>query len=172
MSEESKFNVNSWLEDELYQQYQHDRGTVDPSWQQVFEGNGHPAPAAQGGNGAAYKVLAAPAPAPALAPAPVVNPLPGDQLTPLRGPAARIAENMTSSLTIPTATSQRLLPVKLLEENRRRINDWRARNGQGKVSFTHLVAWAIVRALDAMPVLNNAHAERGGEAFRLSLINN
>lgn len=167
MSEESKFNVNSWLEDELYQQYQHDRGTVDPSWQQIFEGNGQPAPAARGGNGAAYKVLAAPAPAPALAPAPVVHPLPGDQLTPLRGPAARIAENMTSSLTIPTATSQRLLPVKLLEENRRRINDWRARNGQGKVSFTHLVAWAIVRALDAMPVLNNAYAESEGEAFRL-----
>ena len=44
----------------------------------------------------------------------------GDQLMPLRGPALRIAENMTASLTVPVATSQRSMPVKVMEENRRR----------------------------------------------------
>lgn len=169
MSEDSsKYNVNSWLEDELYQQYQHDRGTVDPSWRQVFEGNGGgPATGANGGNGSAYKVLPAAPPAPVLAPVPVITAQPGDQMVPLRGPAARIAENMTSSLTIPTATSQRLIPVKLLEENRRRINDWRTRHGQSKVSFTHVVAWAIVKGVESHPVINNAYAESEKEPFRV-----
>ena len=64
-----------------------------------------------------------------------------EQLTPLRGTAARIAENMTASLTtIPTATSQRVIPVKAIEENRRVLNERRAMNGEGKISYTHLTA--------------------------------
>ena len=35
-----EFGINSWLEDELYQQYLHDRRTVDESWKKVFESNG------------------------------------------------------------------------------------------------------------------------------------
>ena len=46
--------------------------------------------------------------------------------TPLRGAAARIAENMQASLTVPTATTQRQIPIKLLDENRRLLNDARA----------------------------------------------
>jgi multifunctional 2-oxoglutarate metabolism enzyme len=92
---------------------------------------------------------------------------PGDQLVPLRGAAARIAENMTASLRIPVATSQRQIPVRVIEENRTLINKHRALQGKGKLSFTHLIAWAIVKAVKANPALNHAFAENGGELFRV-----
>ncbi len=72
----------------------------------------------------------------------------------LRGVQARIVENMTASLTVPTATSVHPVPAKLLEVNRRLLNEHLARTSGGKVSFTHLVAWAVVRALDEVPALN------------------
>ena len=86
---------------------------------------------------------------------------------PLRGPALRIAENMTASLTVPVATSQRSMPVKVMEENRRAINEHRALRGEGKISFTHLIAWAIVRAVEIVPALNEAYTDDGGESFRV-----
>ena len=90
-----------------------------------------------------------------------------DQLVPLRGVAARIAENMAASLSIPTATSQRQMPVRVIEENRNVINKHRALQGRGKLSFTHLIAWAIVKAIKTNPALNHAFAENGGESFRV-----
>ena len=63
-----------------------------------------------------------------------------------------IAENMSASLTIPVATSQRAMPVKVIDENRRLINQNRGEAGSSKLSYTHIVAWAIVRALDAVPL--------------------
>src|SRR6185369_1227379 len=92
----------------------------------------------------------------------------GDQLIPLRGPALRIAENMAASLSIPVATSQRAMPVKVIDENRRVINQHRGATGQSKLSYTHLVAWAIVKALERVPALNQAYSERGDESFRLT----
>src|SRR5690606_37890622 len=64
---------------------------------------------------------------------------------PLRGIAARIAENMDQSLSVPTATSVRAVPAKLLEDNRIVINNSLARGRGGKVSFTHLIGYAVVR---------------------------
>jgi len=90
-----------------------------------------------------------------------------DQLIPLRGAAARIAENMTASLSIPVATSQRQIPVRIIEENRNIINKHRASQGRGKLSFTHFIAWAIVKALKSNAALNHAYAENGGELFRV-----
>ena len=90
-----------------------------------------------------------------------------DQLIPLRGAAARIAENMTASLAIPVATSQRRIPVRVIEENRNIINKYRALQGKGKLSFTHLIAWAIVRALKSNPGSNHAFAQNGNESFRV-----
>jgi 2-oxoglutarate dehydrogenase E1 component len=167
MSEKSTPALNSWLEDELYLEYLHDRKTVDESWKSVFEGNGHTAsPPTNGDRAAIVPAPAAPTPASTPLVVPRHQPVEGEQLTPLRGPAARIAENMTASLTIPTATSQRQIPVKAIEENRRVINDHRALNGRGKVSFTHLIGWAIVRALEKVPALNHAFAAGDGEIFR------
>src|SRR5262249_2335437 len=77
--------------------------------------------------------------APLPVPEPVAPPVPaGDEAVPLRGAGARIVENMEASLAVPTATSNRTIPVKLLEENRTIINEHREAGGQSKISFTHI----------------------------------
>jgi len=76
--------------------------------------------------------------------------------TPLRGAAARVVENMVASLSVPTATSVHPLPAKVLEANRRLLNDQLAGISDRKVSFTHLIAYAVVRALRDVPVLNSS----------------
>ena len=127
MSDPAAPSVNSWLEDELYHQYLYNRQTVDSGWKQVFDAdterlnpNGVPE------NGIAVepaemRALSAPS-----AGGPAVALGQDDQAIPLRGPALKIAENMAASLTVPTATSLRVLPVKVLDENRRAINIYRS----------------------------------------------
>jgi multifunctional 2-oxoglutarate metabolism enzyme len=75
----------------------------------------------------------------------------------IRGGSLRVVENMEASLSIPTATSYRTIPVKLLEENRRIINENLDVNGVTKVSFTHIICYAIVRALQDFPALNSSY---------------
>src|SRR3954471_12722320 len=70
---------------------------------------------------------------------------------------------MNASLTVPTATSVRAVPAKLLVDNRIVINNHLARSRGGKVSFTHLIGYALVRALDDFPNMNNAFAEVDGK---------
>ena len=77
-------------------------------------------------------------------------------IKPIRGGNLRVIENMEESLKIPTATSYRTIPVKLLEENRRIINKHMAAKGRAKVSFTHVICWAIVQALKEFPVINSS----------------
>ena len=77
------------------------------------------------------------------------------QLTTLRGAPARTVQNMDVSLSVPTATSVRSVPVKLLIDNRTVINNHLARARGGKVSFTHLIGFALVKALKQMPEMNN-----------------
>jgi 2-oxoglutarate dehydrogenase E1 component len=72
----------------------------------------------------------------------------------LRGPSARVVVNMEASLEVPTATSVRAMPAKLLIDNRHIINNQLARGRGGKVSFTHLIGYAVVRALSDMPEMN------------------
>ena len=72
----------------------------------------------------------------------------------LRGAAARIVANMEASLGVPTATSVRTVPAKLLEVNRQILNNQLARTTGAKVSFTHLIGYAIVRAPGQVPALN------------------
>jgi len=77
------------------------------------------------------------------------------QVTPIRGAALKIVENMEASLSVPTATSQRRIPVKLLDENRRIINRHLEENDRRKGSYTHLIAYALLRAIDQFPQLND-----------------
>ncbi|MBB3040763.1 multifunctional oxoglutarate decarboxylase/oxoglutarate dehydrogenase thiamine pyrophosphate-binding subunit/dihydrolipoyllysine-residue succinyltransferase subunit [Nocardioides soli] len=77
--------------------------------------------------------------------------------TVLRGAPARTVQNMDVSLTVPTATSVRSVPVKLLWDNRTVINNHLARARGGKVSFTHLVGYALVKALKTMPEMNSGY---------------
>ncbi|PJN42516.1 2-oxoglutarate dehydrogenase E1 component [Streptomyces sp. CB02959] len=120
---------------------------------------------------------AAPAPAPAKnAPAkPAAKPAPaakqspageapeGPEFVTLRGPSAAVAKNMHASLELPTATSVRAVPVKLLFDNRIVINNHLKRARGGKVSFTHVIGYAMVQALKAMPSMNNSFAEKDGK---------
>jgi len=170
MQDPTQPDINSWLEDEIFQQYSHDRQTVDASWKQVFDGNGSAAAVAEAPPPVPPPLAASPGLTSQRRDVPSVPISAGDQLVPLRGPALRIAENMTASLTVPVATSQRAMPVKVLDENRRLINQHRATMGAGqsKISYTHLVAWAIVRALDAVPALNQAYSETGEGSFRVT----
>ncbi len=167
-----QLGINSWLEEELYQTYLHDRKYVDESWKQVFDTNGHSGPGNGSGNG---NGKGAPAPAATAAgaasasklTAPAVAVGANDELTPMRGISAKIAENMGTSLTIPTATSQRMIPVRVLDENRQLINEQRALTGKSKVSYTHLIGWALIRAVDEFRQLNDAYTEQNGEPFRV-----
>ncbi len=81
----------------------------------------------------------------------------------LRGPAARTAQNMQASLAVPTATSVRAVPMKLAVEQRTMINNFLRRSRGGKVSFTHIIGYAMVRALKAIPEMNHAYEEVDGK---------
>jgi 2-oxoglutarate decarboxylase len=87
----------------------------------------------------------------------------GPKRVPLRGAAASVVKNMNASLTVPTATSVRAVPAKLLADNRIVVNNHLARARGGKVSFTHLIGYALVRALDDFPNMNAAYAEFDGK---------
>ncbi|WP_442853307.1 multifunctional oxoglutarate decarboxylase/oxoglutarate dehydrogenase thiamine pyrophosphate-binding subunit/dihydrolipoyllysine-residue succinyltransferase subunit, partial [Arthrobacter sp. H14] len=86
-----------------------------------------------------------------------------DKRTPLRGPAKAIATNMDASLSVPTATSVRAVPAKLLIDNRVVINSNLARARGGKVSFTHVIGYAIIRALAQFPSQNVYYEEVDGK---------
>jgi len=100
--------------------------------------------------------------APAAKPAGLALPE-GTETAPLRGPAARVVTNMEASLHVPTATSVRAVPAKLLIDNRIVINNHLKRARGGKVSFTHIIGFALVKALQAMPEMNHGYAEVDGK---------
>ncbi|MFR9725935.1 multifunctional oxoglutarate decarboxylase/oxoglutarate dehydrogenase thiamine pyrophosphate-binding subunit/dihydrolipoyllysine-residue succinyltransferase subunit [Streptomyces sp. MS19] len=87
----------------------------------------------------------------------------GPEFVTLRGPAAAVAKNMNASRDLPTATSVRAVPVKLLFDNRIVINNHLKRARGGKVSFTHLIGYAMVQALKAMPAINHSFTEKDGK---------
>ncbi|HEU0206323.1 MAG TPA: multifunctional oxoglutarate decarboxylase/oxoglutarate dehydrogenase thiamine pyrophosphate-binding subunit/dihydrolipoyllysine-residue succinyltransferase subunit, partial [Pseudolysinimonas sp.] len=86
-----------------------------------------------------------------------------DTVTPLRGVSKTLAANMDASLSIPTATSVRTVPAKLMIDNRIVINNHLRRARGGKVSFTHLIGWAIVQTLKVFPSQNVSYAEPDGK---------
>ncbi|MDK1476480.1 multifunctional oxoglutarate decarboxylase/oxoglutarate dehydrogenase thiamine pyrophosphate-binding subunit/dihydrolipoyllysine-residue succinyltransferase subunit [Streptomyces sp. 549] len=87
----------------------------------------------------------------------------GPEYVTLRGPSAAVVKNMNASLELPTATSVRAVPVKLLFDNRIVINNHLKRARGGKVSFTHLIGYAMVQALKAMPSMNHSFTEKDGK---------
>jgi 2-oxoglutarate dehydrogenase E1 component len=155
LKSDPELGINSWLEDELYHQYLRDRSAVDDSWKEIFEKE-----VFENGNGTTAKPGVS-------APAPELSPADLEGLQPLRGAAGKIAANMSASLSVPLATSQRTIAVKVMDENRRIINNHRTLLARGKVSFTHIIGWAIVKALEEVPALNHAYAERDGQPYRV-----
>ena len=100
-------------------------------------------------------------------PAPAANPAPvaqvDDVVEKLKGTSARVVTNMEASLEIPTATSVRAVPAKLMVDNRIVINNHLARGRGGKVSFTHIIGFALVRALREMPDMNVSYTTLDGK---------
>ena len=100
---------------------------------------------------------------------PVVKPIPklvtpdAATLEPIRGVSARVVQSMEASLNVPTATSVRAIPAKLMIDNRTVINNHLARARGGKVSFTHLIGYAMIKALRAMPEMNTFFGELDGK---------
>jgi 2-oxoglutarate decarboxylase len=151
--------VNAGYVAELYEQFRRDPASVEGEWRALFESGASglaaapgsaPAPgAAEQGNGSAEATTTSSLP-------------PG--ATPIKGPAARLAQNMTASLGVPTATSFRDIPVSILEASRRALNEQLAPR---KVSFTHLIGWAIARAASEQPSMTHAYLEADGAAYRV-----
>ncbi|WP_028926047.1 multifunctional oxoglutarate decarboxylase/oxoglutarate dehydrogenase thiamine pyrophosphate-binding subunit/dihydrolipoyllysine-residue succinyltransferase subunit [Pseudonocardia acaciae] len=177
----------------MYQRFLDDPQSVDPAWHDFFadyrpgagaeagqrptttaaDANGQVAPAptstatpapttpppttppsSKPAAGTTSRAAAKPAPAPAGA---------SGQVSPLRGAASVVVKNMQTSLGVPTATSVRAVPAKLLADNRVVINNQLKRTRGGKISFTHLIGYALVQALAEFPVMNRHFAEQDGK---------
>lgn len=170
ISPDTSFGPNAWLVDEMYEQYLVDANSVSEAWREFF---------------ADYRKGVSPTVTPVAVP-PVTTRPPGDPVEtlsiparaaptreaepskqvpiakaaePIKGVGARIVANMEASLGVPTATSFRVVPAKLLEVNRRVINGYLGRSLGGKVSFTHLIGYAVIKALESVPVMNAAYTK-------------
>ena len=173
------FGANATYVEGLLARWRSNPALVDESWRSYFEelagengasvltapgsvvtelhGDGGSSAPKGDGSGKATGVAPATVPKPAEA-KPKPSPTPstaGGEIIPIRGAALKIVENMEASLAVPTATSQRRIPVKLLDENRRIINQNLQENDRRKASYTHLIAYAILRAIDEFPQLND-----------------
>ena len=179
----SSLGFNTGYIEELYKQYLDDPDSVSESWREFFAdyhpdasfiptsqtaGDGEPAspppdqpakpspetpPEAREapseparGDGAAPPIRAASAPS-----------IDEDEVEvqALTGPSAKVVENMEDSLGIPTATSSRTMPVKLLQENRTLLNGYQKQVGGEKVSYTHIIGYALVQGLKKFPDMNS-----------------
>ena len=179
--------ANAWMIDEMRDRWRADPDSVDAGWRAFFESGGPSAPgptpaapptrptidttATDVTHPQAATATARPdapprpirtrqptqEPAASPAPDPAADHTPTGE--PIRGVGARIVANMEASLSVPTATSFRDIPAKLLEVNRKIINGHLGRKLGGKVSFTHLIGYAVVRAIaDTIPAMNNTFA--------------
>lgn len=191
-SSPSPFGQNEWLVEEMYRKFREDPSSVDPSWHEflvdyspepttdnaVANGKSAPPvapptpapapPSAQPAQAAAPAKAAPAQPAPAkAAPAKAAKsgpaPAEGDESQVLRGAAAAVVKNMNASLEVPTATSVRAIPAKLMIDNRVVINNHLKRTRGGKISFTHLLGYAIVQAVKKFPNMNRYFAEANGK---------
>ena len=184
MSVTQTYGANIAFIEELYEKYRSNPDAVSATWREFFrdyepqfeEDFEEVAVAASSGGQAPSPVpppMPAPTPvrtseAPVLQAPPRPTAVPSDhKAVPLRGAASKIVQNMEASLAVPTATSIRNIPVKVLEENRRVINNHLALSGQSKASFTHIIAWAIVKAIKSHPRMNSAFAMQDATPARI-----
>jgi len=174
------FGANATYVETLLARWRSDPALVDESWRAYFEElvgtNGDVAAAAKtqtevaaqpqpSGDGAGAKP-AKTQPAKVKRSEPAATQA-GAETVPIRGPALKIVENMEASLAVPTATSQRRIPVKLLDENRRLINRHLEERGRHKASYTHLIAYALLRALENFPQMNDGFDVIEGQPVRV-----
>ena len=164
--------ANSGLVEDLYARYVEDRASVPEGWREFFDERGAPEQSASPSSPSPQSPSPPPATPQAPAPAPPQEPsaapprADGDRPVPIRGATARIVENMEASLGVPTATSVRTVPAKLLEVNRQILNNHLARTGGAKISFTHLISFAVLKALARMPAIMSGRSQPGTSTYR------
>ncbi|HEV3187188.1 MAG TPA: 2-oxo acid dehydrogenase subunit E2, partial [Acidimicrobiales bacterium] len=141
---QGSFGPNAWLVDDMYDRFLADPSSVAESWREFFADYQR----------STLPTVASVTTAP-IAPSTPAKPTNIDaEATPLRGAAARIVTNMNASLAVPTATSVRTVAARLLEINRSALNESLARSSGAKVSFTHVIAYAILKGLGEIPAMN------------------
>lgn len=156
IEELEKFGTNAWFIEYLYNQYQEKPEEVPEHWKNFFN-------KVQSGqtvefdnqeyNGSKELNIKSPSTKPTTNH--IMTEGVNEEKRIISGSAQKILDNMNASLTIPVATSQRSIPVKLLEENRTIINQHLQKRGEGKISFTHIISWAILKAIQKFQVMNN-----------------
>ncbi len=152
-----EFGVNADYVLQLLRAFQQNPASVGEEWREYFIDLVGESPTETQAQQVAARVEQKAAPQPRI--------IEGEPM-PLRGAALKIAENMQASLAVPTATSQRVIPIKLLDENRRLINDHLKASGR-KASFTHIIARAVIKALERFPALNDSFEELDGAPVRV-----
>ena len=150
---EEVFGLNAAYAEKVYGDYLDAPDSVPAEWRSWFETELPP------------EQRAVAKPKPAVAP---VESQPGsdDELKALTGVAGKIVRNMAESLTVPTATSTREVGVKVLEENRHSINRHQLGQYMPKVSFTHLIGWAMVQSILRVPSMAAQYVDQDGKPFR------
>ncbi|MPZ52770.1 MAG: multifunctional oxoglutarate decarboxylase/oxoglutarate dehydrogenase thiamine pyrophosphate-binding subunit/dihydrolipoyllysine-residue succinyltransferase subunit [Acidimicrobiia bacterium] len=158
-TDETQFGTNDWLVQDMRRRWQDDPESVSETWRTYFDSNGErdvsvkktekaaptkqPEQPVRPENDQPEK-RAAQTPATQSAPVPQVP----DGAARLTGISATIADRMDDSIGVPTATSFRDIPSKLMEVNRMILNNQLRRlTRDGKISFTHMIGWATVKAL-------------------------
>lgn len=152
----SEFGVNTWFVMELLEDYLNNPDSVGEDWKELFTSLN-----INGSNGKTVTAQKTETKTGAYTfttshQISLPGPKEGEEAVQVKGAGERIIENMNNSLTIPTAASLRTIPVKVLEENRRLINQYLKKVNGGKISFTHIIGWAIVKAITSNPIMNNA----------------
>ncbi|MFN2593255.1 MAG: 2-oxo acid dehydrogenase subunit E2, partial [Candidatus Dormibacteria bacterium] len=156
----AEFGPNTWLIDEMHRAYLDNPTSVGEAWREFFADYQPRTRLSEAASSAPAQRSPTPVPErlPVLSDL-VPNGAPPAPPVPLRGAAAVQAERMEESLGVPTATSMRAVPARLLEVNRTILNAYLQRTGGGKVSFTHLIGWAVARALAEVPAMNSVFRE-------------
>src|SRR5262249_954237 len=165
------FGANATYVEDLLRQFQHNPNSVDEEWGDYFhsllgdEGSVKVESATTNGAATAPVVAegiapaAAPAPTAAVAPQPAAAGPPVGERVQIRGRALKIGENREAGRGVPRATRARKIQNKLLEENRRWVNRHLEFQGYGKTSYTHFIAWAMIKTLEKYPQMNDGYEE-------------
>jgi len=173
--------ANAGFAQAMYEEFLRDPAAVGPEWRRLFESgivgerpspNGAAGPTERGTDGPADGGAERSAGPPAERGGAAGDRLSAQSLpagaSPIKGPAAKLVANMEQSLTVPTATTFRVVPVGALEERRRRLNGALQTAGRReKISFTHLIAWALVQATKQHPVMGHTLIKQDGTPYRV-----
>lgn len=169
---EAIFGPNSALVDELYKQYKENPDSVPGHWKRYFdelEGIEIEEAPTQDNGAPAVKEKKKEAPKKEKPAEEKKEPkIPeGAEVEKIKGVASKIVENMDESVYVPTATSLRVLPVKMMTEDRKIINSHLLKTSNRKASFTHLIAWAVIQGLKEFPNINSYYANKNGDHYRI-----